>query len=471
MPDGGLAQALAAMQARGVDPRAQAAFERFYGILARAETGYLHEDDIAPLREVPHLDEIEVDDAAQASALATTVVVKLNGGLGTSMGMTGPKSTLPVRDGLSFLDVTARQILALRRRHGVELPLLLMDSEHTRGPSLAVLSAYPDLPVEGVPADFLQSTEPRLRADDLTPVQWPTDPELEWCPPGHGDVYIALQSSGILITLQDRGFRYLFLSNADNLGATCEPRIPAYMAAHGIPYVAEVTERTRNDRKGGHLAVRRADGRLVLRDSAQVAPDDEDAFQDVTRHSLFHVNNLWIDLTVLTRELTARDGVLPLPIIVNRKIVDPAVPDSPRVVQLESAMGAAVEVFDGARALQVPRSRFRPVKTTNELLLLRSDIYRLDDDYRVESLIDHAEPFIDLGGRYRLIADFEERFAQGAPSLRQADSLTIAGEAADAVFGRDIVVQGATTIVADVPVRVPDGMTVTGVVKGLPAHE
>lgn len=471
MPDGGLAQALAAMQARGVDPRAQAAFERFYGILARAETGFVHEGDIEPLREVPHLEEIEVDDAALAAALATTVVVKLNGGLGTSMGMTGPKSTLLVRDGLSFLDVTARQILALRRRHGVELPLLLMDSEHTRGPSLATLSAYPDLPVDGVPADFLQSTEPRLRADDLTPVQWPADPELEWCPPGHGDVYIALQSSGILKTLQDRGFRYLFLSNADNLGATCEPRIPAYMAAHGIPYVAEVTERTRNDRKGGHLAVRRADGRLVLRDSAQVAPEDEDAFQDVTRHPLFHVNNLWIDLTVLTRELAARDGVLPLPIIVNRKIVDPALPDSPRVVQLESAMGAAVEVFDGARALQVPRSRFRPVKTTNELLLVRSDIYRLDEDYRVESLIDHEEPFIDLGSRYRLIADFEERFPQGAPSLCQADSLTIAGEAADAVFGRDVVVQGATTIVADVPVRVPDGMTVTGNVKGLPAHE
>ena len=468
MASDGLSLAVSAMRERGVDQRAVAAFERFYSMLAGQATGLIPESSIDPLTEVPRLEELALSEEAQLAALRRTVVLKLNGGLGTSMGISGPKSALQVRDGLTFLDVIARQVLALRGRHGVELPLLLMNSFRTREESLRLLAAYPDLPISGLPLDFLQSAEPKLRADDLTPVRWSEDPELEWCPPGHGDVYIALQSSGLLDTLRDKGFRYLFLSNADNLGATCDPRIPAHLAAHGLPYLAEVTERTRNDRKGGHLAVRRSDGRLVLRDSAQVADEDDVHFQDTERHPLFHVNNLWIDLEVLAGELTARDGVLPLPIIVNRKTVDPTKPGSTPVVQVESAMGAAVEVFDGASALLVPRTRFRPVKTTNELLLLRSDIYRLDEDARIVSVIDHEEPFVDLGKAYKLVGDFEERFPDGVPSLREADALRVH---ADALFGAGVLVRGDVTVVADQPVRVPDDMVLSGRVEGLPARD
>jgi UTP--glucose-1-phosphate uridylyltransferase len=458
MTTDGLRAATDKMRAAGVPELAVSVFSRFHDQLRSNATGTIPEDTIEPLTDVAHLDDVRPDQEAVARALGQTVVIKLNGGLGTSMGISGPKSALPVRDGLTFLDIMARQVLALRRRHGVRTPLLMMDSFRTQEESLEILGRYPDLAVDGLPLDFLQNKEPKLRADDLGPVEWPDDPSLEWCPPGHGDVYVALQTTGLLDTLRDHGYRYAFLSNADNLGATCEGAVPAWMAREGIPYVTEVCERTRNDRKGGHLGVRKSDGRLVLRDSAMVAEGEDHFFQDTDRHPWFHANNLWVDLDALAARLAERDGVLGLPIIVNRKTVDPTRPDSTPVIQVESAMGAAVEVFDGSRALAVDRSRFRPVKTTNELLLIRSDLYRLTEDALVESTIDHDEPFVDLAKPYAHIGPFESRFPKGVPSIRGCSSLRVEG---DTTFGGDVVCTGDVRVGAGVH-SIPDGAHLEG---------
>ena len=456
----GLQAATDKMRSAGVPEVAIDVFSGFHDQLRSQATGTIPEESIDPLTQVVHLDDVRADEGAVRDALARTVVIKLNGGLGTGMGIRGPKSALPVRDGLTFLDIIARQVLALRRRHDVQTPLLLMNSFRTREESLKILGRHSGLAVEDLPLDFLQTMEPKLRADDLGPVSWPDDPELEWCPPGHGDLYVALYTSGLLDTLRERGYRYAFLSNADNLGATCEGAVPAWMAAHGIPYVTEVCPRTRNDRKGGHLAIRRGDGRLVLRDSAAVVPGEEGYFQDTERHHWFHANNLWIDLDVLAQRLDERGGILGLPIIVNRKPVDPTRPDSTPIVQIESSMGAAVEVFEGSRALAVDRTRFRPVKTTNELLLIRSDLYALTPDCEVESLIEHAEPFIDLGRAYRHITGFEERFPRGVPSIRACSSLRVE---ADATFGAGVVCTGDVRVTGGVR-TIADGAHLEGVV-------
>lgn len=447
-----------AMRDAGVDDLAIRVFARFHEQLEAQATGTVPEDTIDPLTDVAALADIEAEEGEVRAALARTVVVKLNGGLGTSMGVQGPKSALEAREGRTFLDVAADQVLALRDRYAVPVPLLLMNSFRTREASLAILRRHPGIEVDGLPLDFLQSKEPKLRAEDLSPVRWPADPELEWCPPGHGDVYVALRTSGVLELLRQRGFRYLFLSNADNLGATCDGAVPAWMAAEGIPYVAEVSPRTANDRKGGHLAVRRADGRLVLRDSAMVEPGEEHLFQDIGRHGYFHTNNLWVDLDVLAARLDEHDGVLGLPIIVNRKTVDPTDPQSPPVVQVESAMGAAVELFDGARALAVDRSRFRPVKTTDELLLIRSDLYRVAEDGTVESVTGRPEPFVDLGPAYRLVGDFDARFPHGVPGLRRCTSLRVE---ADATFGAGVECVGDVRVTGGVR-HIPDGARLEG---------
>ena len=369
------------------------------------------------MTDLPALDELPHDDDAEREALQKAIVLRLNGGLGTSMGLTAAKSLLEAKDGLSFLDVIARQVLALRREHDARLPLVLMDSFSTREDSLAALSTHPDLDV-GLPLDFLQNKEPKLLVDDLTPVEWPDDPGLEWCPPGHGDLYTALVTSGMLEQLLERGFEYAFVANSDNLGAVLDPRILAWLRAEGVPFLMEVTERTEADRKGGHLARRRDDGRLVLRETAQTPDEDLAALQDIGRHRYVNTNNLWVDLRALDAAMRDRDGVLGLPMIRNQKTVDPSDKSSPAVYQIETAMGAAIEVFEGARALIVPRTRFAPVKTTDDLLALRSDAYALTEDARVVLVAEREgrAPFVALDGEYfKLLAGLRRALPEGPP--------------------------------------------------------
>src|SRR4051794_14127676 len=312
------------------------------------------------------------------------------------MGMTRAKSLLEAKDGLSFLDVIARQVLAVRARSGARLPLVLMNSFYTREDSLGALSRYPDLEAD-VPLDFVQGKVPKLDAESLKPVSWPADPDLEWAPPGHGDLYTSLVTSGMLEKLLSHGYEYAFVSNADNLGAVLDERILGWFAREGLPFVMEVADRTEADRKGGHLAAR--DGGLLLREIAQTPDDDVETFQDIGRHRFFNTNTLWVNLRALDALMRSRDGILGLPMIVNRKTVDPSDSSSPAVIQLETAMGAAIDVFDGAAAVRVPRSRFAPVKTTNDLLVVRSDVYELDDESRVMAKKDRL-PVVDLDAEH-----------------------------------------------------------------------
>jgi UTP--glucose-1-phosphate uridylyltransferase len=456
--------ALEKMRADGVADIAVDTFAHYFERLRAGDTGVLAEAEIEPIAELPDADELPTDEEGARVALDRLVVIKLNGGLGTSMGMTGPKSLLEVKDGLTFLDITVRQILDLRARTRASLPLVLMNSFATREASLDALAAHEALPVAGMQADFVQSKVPKLSADDLGPVSWPADPALEWAPPGHGDLYPSLQSSGMLDALLDAGYEYAFVANVDNLGAVIEPRILAWFARERIPFLMEVAARTESDRKGGHLA-QRADGGLVLREVAQTPDEDLDAFQDITRHRFFNTNTLWIDLRALAAVLEERGGVLGLPMIVNRKTVDPVDSDSPAVYQLETAMGAAIDVFDGAQAIRVPRTRFAPVKTTNDLLALRSDAYVLHDDGRIAlapERSDDGAPVVDLDPKhYRLVRDFDARFAAGAPSLVGCERLAVRG---DVAFGAGVVVRGTVTIEQgeDGQRRIEDGAVLEG---------
>ena len=455
MSDNGLSAARDKMERAGVAPEAIEVFTHYYRSLEDGATGLIPEETIEPLTDIPSVEDVEVDEDQAREALARTVLIKLNGGLGTSMGMDRAKSLLPVRDGRSFLDLLVEQVRAARSTYGVSLPLVFMNSFRTRHDTLEALAAHPDIAVDGLPLDFLQNREPKLRADDLTPVTWEADPELEWCPPGHGDIYTALVASGVLDALIERGYRYAMTSNSDNLGAAPSARIAGWFAASGAPYAPEMCRRTPADVKGGHLAVRKADGRIILRDTAQTPEDQMHYFTDQFRHPYFHTNNLWFDLVVLRRTLVERRGILGLPLIRNLKTVDPADRGSTPVIQMETAMGAAVEAFEGATAIEVPRSRFLPVKTTNDLLLVRSDVYEVGEDGLLTMVGDEACT-VDLDRRYyATVKDFEERFAQGVPSIRGASTLTVRG---DWSFGADVVATGDAVVGPDgAPGRVPDG--------------
>ncbi|MCP4043886.1 MAG: UTP--glucose-1-phosphate uridylyltransferase, partial [Gammaproteobacteria bacterium] len=349
----GFAPFIQCMRAEGLPDSVIRTFEHYYAQLAEGETGLIPETAIVPIDALPDAEEFppELAEAGEA-ALSKTVLLKLNGGLGTSMGLDKAKSLLEVKNGLSFLDIIARQAL-----HS-GFPLVLMNSFSTRDDSLARLEQYPGLQ-GAVPLDFLQHKVPKITATDLTPVSWAADPLLEWCPPGHGDLYTALVTSGMLDTLLEADFEYAFVSNSDNLGAVLEPTILGFFAEKGFPFLMEVADRTPADKKGGHLA-RLPEGQLVLRESAQCPDGDLGAFQDIDRHRYFNTNNLWLHLPALKRLMVSRENVLSLPMICNRKTVDPRDGSSTPVYQLETAMGAAIAVFPGAGAIRVPRSRFAP---------------------------------------------------------------------------------------------------------------
>ena len=438
----GLAKAMAKMRDAGVDDVAVQTFAHYYRQLEHGETGMIPEETIEPV-DIPSIGDAVVTDEEAHAAISTTAVIKLNGGLGTSMGMDRAKSLLCVRKGLSFLDVIARQILHMREKYDVRLPLLLMNSFRTSEDSLAALERYQDLPVEGLPLEFLQNREPRLLVDDLTPVEWPKDPELEWCPPGHGDIYTALLDTGLLDLLIEQGYERVFVSNSDNLGAVPDEKVAGWFAKSGAPFAIEAVRRTPSDRKGGHFARRKSDGRLILRETAQTLDEDKVALQDLNRHKYCSTNNIWFDLKALKKVLSERDGILGLPLIRNEKTVDPADPKTPKVVQIETAMGAAIEVFEGSQLIEVGRDRFVPVKTTNDLLVLRSDVYDIGENFVLDQVAD-VVPFIDLDGDYyKYVANFDERFPEGAPSLRKAASLTVNG---DWTFGKGVQVIGAVSL-------------------------
>jgi UTP--glucose-1-phosphate uridylyltransferase len=455
----GLQAAIDKMRAEGLGDAAVESFARQYERLREGETGTLAESEIDPVAELPDAEDLQ--ETADAALLDQAVVIKLNGGLGTSMGMTKAKSLLEVKDGKSFLDLIAEQILDRRERSGARLPLILMNSFATREDSLAALERYGDLSA-GLPADFVQNKVPKIREDDLAPAQWPDDPALEWAPPGHGDLYTALVTSGMLEALIGDGYRYAFVSNSDNLGAVLDPRILAWLASSSrppAPFLMEVADRTSSDRKGGHLARRTSDGGLVLREIAQTPEADVDAFQDTARHRYFNTNTLWVDLHAL-RDVLSGAGVIDLPMIVNRKTVDPGDASSTPVIQLETAMGAAIGVFDGAAALRVPRSRFVPVKTTNDLLSLRSDAYVIGEGRAVHLAQerDGVPPFVDLDpDHYKRVGDFDARFPHGAPSLVACDALHVQG---DVRFGAGVTVRGDVTV--EGPAEIADGAVLEG---------
>ena len=429
------------MQSLGVGPACIRAFRGNYEKLLAGDLGTLPESAIVPLTEVP--DFAEVTGRTNASLLGQTVILKLNGGLGTGMGLAKPKSLLPIKQTDTFLDFIVRQILHLRRETSQPLAFLLMNSRSTQTDTRAFLTRYPEL---GDPAEveLLQGYVPKVDAKTMQPVSWPESPDLEWCPPGHGDLYASLLGSGWLDRLLSSGVRHLFVSNSDNLGASLDLGLLTYFASSNLSFLMEVAQRTAADRKGGHLA-RGHDGRLLLRESAQCPESDLEAFQDVNRHRYFNTNNLWIRLDHLKQKLDAGDGLLPLPLITNRKTVDPRNRTSPEVFQLETAMGAAIGAFDQAGAVLVPRSRFAPVKTTSDLLAIRSDAYEITPDWRLtlNSARNGRPPLIELDNRHYKSVDQLDRFIPVPPSLRDSATLALKGpvELADGV-----VFQGTVTV-------------------------
>ncbi len=417
----------------------------YYEKLVEGSSGFILEKDILPISrdDLEHYDKLSSYKEKGCSLLPRTAVIKLNGGLGTSMGLNKSKSLLEVKAGKSFLDIVAQQMEKLAKVSGGQSPtLIFMNSFSTDHDTREVLALYPDLPTEC----FLQHKFPKILQQDLSPALCPENPQLEWNPPGHGDIYCALVTSGLLDKLLSQNIHYAFISNIDNLAATMSERILGYFAEKSFPFMMEVTQRTEMDKKGGHLA-RKTEGGLLLRESAQCLEEEKEAFGDIERYCYFNTNSIWVDLAQLSTVLQERSSILGLPMIRNSKRLNPRDNKSPEVYQLETAMGAAISCFPQAAALEVPRTRFAPVKKCNELLLLWSDFFELSKEGKI-----HPNParrrgdiVIKLDDRYySKIDQLEERFPQGAPSFLECDSFTVEG---DVIFSCPVKMKGTVKII------------------------
>ncbi|MCI1890359.1 MAG: UTP--glucose-1-phosphate uridylyltransferase, partial [Bifidobacterium crudilactis] len=447
---------------KGLSEVAISQFERLYSAWRQDESGdAISEKNIKALTDIPSVRDVhESIDADKAlEAFSKTAFLKLNGGLGTSMGLEGAKSMLPVRRHkarqMRFLDIILGQVLTARKRLEVPLPLTFMNSFRTSADTKRVLNRTKAFEQHDIPVEIIQHIEPKILADTGEPVDFPDNRDLEWCPPGHGDVFSTIHESGLLEALEEQGIEYLFISNSDNLGARPSRTLAGHFAESGSSFMVEVAKRTNADRKGGHIVVDKHSGQLLLREMSQVRPGDQRAATNIKKHPYFNTNSIWVRVDALKKKLDEYDGVLPLPVICNDKTVDPSDPDSPAVIQLETAMGSAINLFDDATCIEVDRMRFLPVKTTDDLLIMRSDRFHLTDSFEMEDG-NYIFPNVELDERYyKNINDFNERFPYSVPSLAAANSVTIKG---DWTFGQNVSMFG-DAVLEDLgyPSYVPNG--------------
>jgi len=423
-------------------------FNRF--LIERAKSEKLRWDHVnSPTQEmvVPY---DNLPENVDPQILNKIAVLKLNGGLGTTMGMGGlPKSALEVRDGMTFLDLSVRQIEHLNEKYKVNVPFILMNSFNTDDDTQRIIQKYSNHNIQIL--TFNQSRHPRINKDSLLPVpNSATSDKAQWYPPGHGDIFDALSNSGLLDKLIAAGKEYIFVSNVDNLGADVDMKILGHLVDSQTEFLMELTDKTKADVKGGTII--EYDGTVRLLEIAQVPKEHVEDFKSIRKFKYFNTNSVYISLPAIKR-IMEEEGGFELDIIVNNKSMD----DGTNVIQLETAVGAAIKHFKGAHGVNVPRSRFLPVKSSSDLLLITSDLYSLEHGKLVmnPNRLFNQTPVVKLGDTFKKIGNFQKRF-KSIPNILELDHLTVSG---DVWFGKKITLRGTVIIVANEGNRIdlPDG--------------
>jgi len=428
-------------------------------IMDRGTTGdQVKWEDVRPFTDT---DIIQLDSARQEQQeyyarigeehLEHVVVVKLNGGRSTSMGGAVPKCFVQAKNSMSFLDIAMKRIMYLNDRFKVEIPLVLMDSFFTNQATEKIVGRTPLLIM-----NFIQNEYPRLVAQDFSILD--TNTEEDWCPAGHGDFYISFYESGLLHKLLELGYRWVFISNIDNLCADVSPHLLGLMIDGGHDFMMEVTRKTRADVKGGAPAFIK--GHPGLLEIAQVAPEHEQEFQDIDKFRYFNTNNLWIDIEAIRDKIEAKS--LKIPTILNPKTIM-----NKEIIQIETAMGAAMGAFSKPAAIAVPRSRFFPIKKMKDLLILQSDAFLLDEQYRIVPNNRRPErlpflPEVVFGNGFMADNELANWFADPATlSLVEAESLAVNGKV---FFEKNVVVKGKVEVTqqGEEQLRIAEGTVLEG---------
>jgi len=398
-----------------------------YVKLRNGNRGHIAEDELEPVTELRSLNSLP---GGESKLFSETVVMKLNGDLCTRLGVERAKGLLELRPGTTLLDLAVQQVLNVQQHHP-SLRFMLLNSFVTDADTKAVMKKrYPTL-YEAWESDvrLMQNKAPKV-SESLEPAEWPERPGAEWCVPGHGDLFASMARSGTLDCLISEGYKYMFVSNVDNLGATLDVRILGHLARRGITMLMEVCERSADDVDEGHIARCKASGMFKLRESSQCSSEDRSTFHDVRRHRFFNTNNIWINLVRLRSAMDVHGGFLPMPSIIKRRPVDvwSKKNPGPMVSHIETSLGTAISQFNDGDVISVPRSRYFPVKTCSDLFGLRSDAYELGEDLVPTAVAGSVRPIVLLDGTYTTLPTMEAAVPHGVPSLRECRSLTVRGK-------------------------------------------
>ncbi|GKV47258.1 hypothetical protein SLEP1_g54172 [Rubroshorea leprosula] len=392
-----------------------------------SESGEKDEVLLIPLDKLELLSQ---DIAKTKEILDKLVVVKFNGALGTTMGFSGPKSLIEIREGLTLLDVIIEQIQSLNAKYGCKVPLLLMNTNKTHDDTLKVLEKYSKSNIDIQSFIQGQQAEPESlglhSVDDL----YPSDP---------GTAFLSLVKSETLDLLLSQGKEYVLVVNSDNACAVIDPKILNHVTQKKIEYCMEVTPTTTSFSRTSVLSSQEGKFKLV-----HIA-------QNPSRHStkkfkFMDAGSLWVNLKAIKR-LVDTDA-MKMEKLSTSKAVDPD--------DKESAVGSAIQLFDQAIGVNVPQSRYLPVNSTLDLLLLQSDIYTYDEGILARNRA--INPSISLGPEFEKVSDFQSRF-KSTPSIVGLDSLKVTG---DVWFGADITLKGKVKIAAEPgeKLEIPDNVVI-----------
>ncbi len=350
------------------------------------------------------------------------VVLKLNGGLGTSMGLKYAKSKImfDVKNEKTFLDIIIDQIVEINEKYQKNVDLWFFNSFNTQKDTRAFF--YQKKIKNLVYHEIIQNKFPRIETQlidneiNYLPFSYSENYEQEWYPPGHGDIYRVFHINKIIESWLKQGKKFLFVSNSDNLGANIDLMIFGYFLKENLPFLMEVCQKTPLDRKGGIIVEYQNEIRLV--ESVEVPKKNITDFENINKYCFFNTNSLWFYLPALLEILKNK---FEIPLIINPKTINKR-----DVIQLESAMGSIIRFFPSSKIIKVPRERFLAVKTNNELLLMRSDYLK---DHKINLLRKKVDlvPEIKLSNNYHDLIDFEKYF-QVIPSLINIEKLYLEGE-------------------------------------------
>lgn len=380
--------------------------------------------------------------------LDKVVILKLNGGLGIGMGLKGPKSAIEVYPGITFLDLTVMHVEHMNTKYFCDIPLVLMNSFNTDEETKKIIHKYAHSKVKIT--TFQQSKYPRFYKDTLNPIPRPGAPfdPKEWYPPGSGDVFSSLKASGMLDKFIKEGKEYIFISNVENLGAVLDMKILAHVFSTKPEFALEVTDRISTDVTGGFLG--KVDGKVHLMELSQV-PHEKISHFTPRNYRYWNTNNLWVNLAAVQKVIN--DKTLELDFVVTNVTTD-----SRHQILLETPAGMAIQNFASSRAIHVPRIRYRPVKSTSQLMLAQSNIFQF---HKGEMIMNPKRepatvPLIKLGEEFSKASGYAQRL-KSIPDLVELEHLTVSG---DVHFGADITLKGTVIIVANHGERVdiPDGV-------------